>query len=326
MLLGLLPPLLYAAAIQTSLVDFNANRRAILLLSVGLVVFTTLGVGVDRARGASRASRGRSRSRSALWSPRRTPSRPPPSARRIGLPRRIVTILEGESLLNDATALVALRTALARGVGRRRGVARRRRFLIASVGGARGRLRGLRGGRQAAQADHRSGARHRDLVRRALRAPTSPPRRSRRPESIAVVVAGLLLGHKAPVVQTAQSRIAERMNWRTIAFVLENTVFLLIGLQAGWILEDVSESTLSDRPRRRGLRCRTLAAASCCGSSGCSSPRYLLVRPGADPAPAGSRRGRSRCILGWAGMRGVVTLAAAFVDPRQRPSTARCCC
>ena len=42
-LLGLLPPLLYAAAIQTSLVDFNANRRAILLLSVGLVVFTTVG-------------------------------------------------------------------------------------------------------------------------------------------------------------------------------------------------------------------------------------------------------------------------------------------
>ena len=44
-LLGLLPPLLYAAAIQTSLVDFNANRRSILLLSVGLVVFTTAGVG-----------------------------------------------------------------------------------------------------------------------------------------------------------------------------------------------------------------------------------------------------------------------------------------
>ena len=49
---------------------------------------------------------------------------------------------------------------------------------------------------------------------------------------IAVVVAGLLLGHKAPILQTAQSRIAERMNWRTIAFLLENTVFLLIGLQA----------------------------------------------------------------------------------------------
>ncbi len=111
MLFGLLPPLLYATAMQTSLVDFNANRRPILLLSVGLVVFTTVGVGrlvhavidvswpVAFAIGAVVA---------------------PPDAvaatavgRRIGLPRRIVTILEGESLLNDATALVALRTALA---------------------------------------------------------------------------------------------------------------------------------------------------------------------------------------------------------------------
>src|SRR4029079_9353091 len=58
---------------------------------------------------------------------------------------------------------------------------------------------------------------------------------------ISVVVAGLLLGHKAPIIQTAQSRIAERMNWRTIAFVLENTVFLLIGLQAQWILQDVRD-------------------------------------------------------------------------------------
>ena len=115
-LLGLLPPLLYSAAIQTSLVDFNANRRSILLLSVGLVVFTTFGVGwlvhallpgIDwwaaLAIGAVVA---------------------PPDAvaatsigRRIGLPRRIVTILEGESLFNDATALVALRTAIAAGAG-----------------------------------------------------------------------------------------------------------------------------------------------------------------------------------------------------------------
>ncbi len=61
---------------------------------------------------------------------------------------------------------------------------------------------------------------------------------------ISVVVAGLLLGHKAPIIQTAQSRITERITWRTVAFVLENTVFLLIGLQLDWILEDVSESTL----------------------------------------------------------------------------------
>ena len=48
---------------------------------------------------------------------------------------------------------------------------------------------------------------------------------------LAVVVTGLILGHKAPVLQTASSRIAENINWRTVQFLLENVVFLLIGLQ-----------------------------------------------------------------------------------------------
>ena len=123
-LFGLLPPLLYAAALQTSLVDFNANRRSILLLSVGLVAFTTAGVGVlvhallpDLGWAASFAI-------GAVVAP---PDAVAATAigRRIGLPRRIVTILEGESLLNDATALVALRTAIAAAVAGR-SLARRR--------------------------------------------------------------------------------------------------------------------------------------------------------------------------------------------------------
>ena len=251
-LFGLLPPLLYSAALQTSLVDFNANRRAILLLSVGLVVFTTLGIGwlvhemlpgvgwpAALAIGAVVA---------------------PPDAvaattigRRIGLPRRIVTILEGESLLNDATALVALRTAIAAaGVGITAlevGVD----FVLAAGGGVVvglamfllvGYLRkhvtdpvfdtGMSfvvpfAAYIAAEEIHASGV-------------------------VAVVVAGLLLGHKAPILQTAQSRIAERMNWRTIAYVLENTVFLLIGLQAQWLIADVQDSELSCGPDRAGLR------------------------------------------------------------------------
>ena len=118
-LLGLLPPLLYAAALQTSLVDFNANRRAILLLSVGLVSSPPSASAVV----VHCADPGRSR-----WPPALAIGAvvAPPDAvaataigRRIGLPRRIVTILEGESLLNDATALVALRTALAAAIGRR---------------------------------------------------------------------------------------------------------------------------------------------------------------------------------------------------------------
>ena len=110
-LFGLLPPLLYAAALQTSLVDFNANRRAILLLSVGLVAFTTVGSPSWCTRSCP-TSAGPRPSRSVPSSRRRTPWPRPTIGRRIGLPRRIVTILEGESLLNDATALVALRTAI----------------------------------------------------------------------------------------------------------------------------------------------------------------------------------------------------------------------
>ena len=110
-LVGLLPPLLYSAALQTSLVDFNHNRRPILLLSIGLVAFTTVGVAVvayylipDIAWPAAFAL-------GAVVAPPDAVAATA-IARRIGLPRRIVTILEGESLLNDATALVALRTAI----------------------------------------------------------------------------------------------------------------------------------------------------------------------------------------------------------------------
>jgi monovalent cation/hydrogen antiporter len=111
-LLGLLPPLLYAAALQTSLVDFNANRRPILMLSVGLVIFTAAGIGALVHVLLPGISWPASFAIGAVVAP--------PDAvaatsigRRIGLPRRIVTLLEGESLLNDATALVALRTAIA---------------------------------------------------------------------------------------------------------------------------------------------------------------------------------------------------------------------
>ena len=123
-LVGLLPPLLYSAAIRTSLVDIKANVQAIGLLAVGLVIATTVLVGLVAywllpiplaaafAFGAVVA--------------------PPDAvaataiARRIGLPRRVVTVLEGESLLNDATALVALRTAIVAfgGGGQRRAASR----------------------------------------------------------------------------------------------------------------------------------------------------------------------------------------------------------
>ena len=63
---------------------------------------------------------------------------------------------------------------------------------------------------------------------------------------VSVVTAGLILGHKSPVIQTGQSRLNERVNWATIQFLLENAVFLLIGPQARRIIVANSESDSPD--------------------------------------------------------------------------------
>jgi len=311
-LLGLLPPLLYAAALQTSLVDFNAYRRPILLLSVGLVAFTTAGVAVlvhwlipDLGWSGSFAI-------GAVVAP---PDAIAASAigRRIGLPRRLVTILEGESLLNDATALVALRTALAGGAAWYLMV---RDFALAAGGGV---LVGLAFFLAIG------------LVRKHVTDPlldsglsfVTPFAAYITAEEInasgviSVVVAGLLLGHKAPIIQVAQSRIAERMNWRSIAFLLEGGVFLLIGLQARSIIRDAGNDDLGGG--RITLICAlTLSAVIVLRLVWVFVARYLLVRPGPDETgkvPPWTYT----FLVGWAGMRGVVTLAAAFVIPKDMP-------
>src|SRR3954462_10491532 len=110
-LVGLLPPLLYSTALQSSLVDFNHNRRPILLLSVGLVAFTTVGVAVIVHLLIPGIAWPGAFALGAVVAPPDAVAATS-IARRVGMPRRIVTILEGESLLNDPTALVTFRTAL----------------------------------------------------------------------------------------------------------------------------------------------------------------------------------------------------------------------
>lgn len=312
-LLGLLPPLLYAAAQQTSLVDFNANRRPILALSVGLVIFTAAGVAMVVHLLLPGISWAVAFAIGAVVAP---PDAVAATAigRRIGLPRRIVTILEGESLLNDATALVGLRTALAVAAGtgldawevsldfvRAAGggvlvgivfflvVARVRRWIADPVTDSAVSLVVPFAAYVLAEELHASGV-------------------------LAVVVAGLLLGHKAPVLQSAQSRIAERLNWRTIAFVLENTVFLLIGLQAWWIIEGAVDSDLG-LGRIAAVCGAVLGAVIVLRLVWVFPSRYLFRRPTVDPDTGEPPPWTYTFLLGWAGMRGVVTLAAAFVIP-----------
>jgi Na+/H+ antiporter len=315
-LLGLLPPLLYSAALQTSLVDFNANRRPILLLSVGLVAFTTAGIAVLVHALLPNIGWAGSFAIGAVVSP---PDAIAATAvgRRIGLPRRIVTILEGESLFNDATALVALNTAVAAFTGTVAWYLVLRDFSLAAGGGvAVGLLFFLGIG----------------FVRKHVTDPVFDSGLSfltpfaayitaekvNASGVISVVVAGLLLGHKAPIIQTAQSRIAERMNWRSIAFLLEGSVFLLIGLQARTIISDAADDALSGG--RIALICGlTLVAVIVLRMIWVFFARYLIVRPGPDGETGMKPPWTYTFLLGWAGMRGVVTLAAAFVIPTDMP-------
>jgi monovalent cation/hydrogen antiporter len=310
-LVGLLPPLLYSAALQTSLVDFNHNRRPILLLSIGLVAFTTVGVAVTAYYVIPAISWPAAFALGAVVAPPDAVSATA-IARRIGIPRRIVTILEGESLLNDATALVALRTAIGLG-GSVTVLGVGWDFVKAAVGGVVvGLLLYLLVGR----------------VRRRVADPVVDTSLSlvtpfvayvaaeevQGSGVLAVVIAGLLLGHRAPVLQTASSRIAERLNWRTISFLLENSVFLLIGLQARWIIRDVDEAGVPVIDVVK-LCVSTFVAVVVLRLVWVSLARLLLVRPDVDRDTGQKPSWQHTAVLGWSGMRGVVTLAAAFAIP-----------
>ncbi len=309
-LLGLLPPLLYTAALRTSLVDFRVNMRAIALLSVGLVLFSTFAVAavvwwllpvpfaVAVALGAVVA--------------------PPDAvaatavARRIGMPRRIVTVLEGESLCNDATALVTLRTAIAASAGTyelwRAGLD----FLVAAGGGA---LVGMLVAAVLAMLRRRITDPVLDTTLSFLAPFVAylPAEEIGASGVIAVVTCGIILGHGAPVWQSAASRTAERTNWRTIVFILESSVFLIIGLQVRAILEGAWHS---------GLDRTTLVVTALAVLVTVMLVRPLWIFPSvllSRGSTAGALSARESAVVSWAGMRGVVTLAAVLLLPQDTP-------
>ena len=323
-LVGFLPPLLYSAAIKTSWVDFSKHRRSIGLLSVGLVVFTAFGVGVVAWWLLGVVAEAQGHEPLPLWAAFAIGAvvAPPDAvaataiAKRVGLPRRVVTILEGESLVNDATALVCLRTALAAAVVTPTVLDIGLDFLRAAGGGV---VIGL--GVAIVLAKIRR--RFTDPVLDTTLSLTAPFIAYIAAEEIhasgvlAVVVTGLVLGHKAPIIQSAKSRMSERTNWRTFQFLLENTVFLLIGLQTRWILDDLAMSPLP----------AWLIAAATIGVFAAVVllrpiwliPSTVLSRRILGPSRPGPVSWQALIVVSWAGMRGVVTLAAVFTLPERTP-------
>ncbi|CAN5510048.1 Na+/H+ antiporter [soil metagenome] len=322
-LYGLLPPLLYAAAIQTSLVDFNRNRASILSLSVGLVLFTALGVAVV-AHALLPISFGLAFALGAIVAPPDAVAAVA-VARKIGLPRSVVTILEGESLMNDATALVALRTGLAMaGLGAGDGLVAAAteqvtawtialNFAWAVIGGV---------GVGVAVAEVASLLRRRSLGPQLDTAMSFtipflaflPAEALGASGVLAVVVAGIILGHRALTQQTARSRLSERTNWASVQFILESSVFLMIGLQ----MHDIVTTTQSET-----MSLQRVLIASVAILATVIVLRPLWVFPYRFMWALRHRDGdphlRETALVCWAGMRGVVTLAAAFLIPASAP-------
>jgi CPA1 family monovalent cation:H+ antiporter len=310
-LIGFLPPLLYAAAIRTSLVDFKANRRAIALLSVGLVAFSTVAVGLVAWWVVPGIGVAAGLALGAVVSPPDAVAATT-VARRVGLPRRIVSILEGESLINDAAALVALNTAIA-ALSAAISPWRIGWDFVRAAGG------GLLVGLVAAFVLARIRRRISDSVldtTLSFAAPYVaflPAEKIHASGVLAVVVTGLLLGHKAPVLQSAGSRIAENINWRTVQFVLENVVFLLIGLQLRDILDGVRADHLPWA--QVVVPCAVVLAATIAARIVYVFASVLGVRA----VRADTWTWPVATVVSWAGMRGVVTLAAVFLLPVDTP-------
>jgi CPA1 family monovalent cation:H+ antiporter len=314
-LVGLLPPLLYAAAIRTSLVDFRANRQAIAMLSVGLVAFTTFAVGLAVWWAIPTLSLAAAFALGAVVAPTDAVAATT-IARRVGMPRRIVSILEGESLVNDATALVALTTAIAAIKGKTIGGTVVVNFVIAAGGGV---AIGLVAAFVLAS------------VRKHIRDPVLdttlsfvapyiaflPAQVSHGSGALAVVVTGLLLGHKSPQLQTASSRIAENTNWRTVQFLLENAVFMLIGLQLRGILDGVNHNHEGAYAVRA---CLLALGATILARIVWTFTIAAIYRHGTARMRDTAWSWAASSVVSWAGLRGVVTLAAVFLLPVQTPA------
>ncbi|MEU1585442.1 Na+/H+ antiporter [Micromonospora sp. NPDC005710] len=333
-LMVVLPPLLYSAALDSSLLDIRRNLRIVVSLSVLLVLLTGVLVGIGFHLFVAGATLAAGIAVGAAIAP------PDPVAalavgRRVNLPPKLVTIIQGEGLLNDATALTMLSVAVAAAVGGTfsfpSAVAQ---FVLAAVGGVA------------------VGAAVAWLVRLA-RPFTADPLLSNAISLatpfvayllgeelhvsgvLAVVIAGLIVGHHTPQLTSGAARLQTNAVWRLVDFLLEGFVFLLIGQQLPEVVKGLRQYDTSTIVIAVAisvgvvllLRPAWLVMTQ-------SLPRSLHTRLGGiseqeDPdEPVGTARqieradrnarrltSREVVALSWSGTRGVISLAAIFTLP-----------
>jgi monovalent cation/hydrogen antiporter len=309
-LIAVLPPLLYGAAFFTSLRDLRENAIAITLLAIGLVLSTMVIVAVVAHTLIPGLSWGVAFVLGAVVSPT-DPTAATAIAERVGLPRRLVALIEGESLVNDGTALVAYKFAVIAVVsgtfsfGEAAGS-----FVLNVIGGI---AIGLGVGFIVRQ------------VRRRIEDPALaitvslmsgylaylPAIAAGVSGVLAAVTIGIYMGWYTPELTTWQTRLQGVAVWEITFFILNALLFALIGLQLPVIVDALSGYSAMQLMGYAAVVALTVIAA-----------RFLWVIPGTY-LTAWMRRhkspiqgpGSASIVLSWAGMRGAVSLAAALALP-----------
>ena len=307
-----LPPLLFAAAWFTSWHDFRANLRPIVLLAVGLVLFTTFVTGAVVHALLPEIPLAVAFAFGAIVSPPDAVAATA-IARQMSLPKRIVAILEGESLVNDATGLVAMRFALAAAVSGSfsLGQAALQFVWVAAGGLVFGLLIGVLAARVIRFIKDDS-----LVITVSLLVPYIaylPAERLHLSGVLAAVAAGLYGGWKSPELLSATVRLNGNAAWALLTFLLNCLVFILIGLELPEAFGALKQYSTGQ-----------LVAYGAITSAVVILIRPIWVFPATWIPRLLSRRLRERdpmppwrpvAILSWSGMRGAVSLAAALALP-----------
>ncbi len=310
-----LPPLLYSAAFFASLRDLKYDLRTISLLAIGLVIATACAVAVvahaliDGLPWAAAFALG------AIVAPT-DPLAATEIASRLGVPRRARVILEGESLINDGTALVIYRVAVG-AVGGAFSIAEAGwEFVAGAVGGV---LIGLVVGWVIAEVRKRIEDPPVEVTISILTgyAAYVPAERIGASGVLAAVTVGIYVGWRAPEISSPRQRIAGYSMWTILTFMLNALLFVLIGLQLPLILDSI-DSPLGELAWIAFLVCLVVVATRMAWVHVITWLIRALDRRASQVARRGTWRGR--VVAGWAGMRGAVSLAAALALPTDFPA------
>ena len=307
-LVAVLPPLLYVSAFFTSLRDLRANAHAIGILAVGLVVATTVTVAVVAHAAIDDLSWSAAFVLGAIVAPT-DPIAATAIMRRLGVPRRLVSIVESESLVNDGTALVIYRVAIVAAVSGSFSVWDASwRFAWSVVGGIG---IGLVAGYVIAAVRRRV---HNPPVEVTISLMTGylafiPANAAEASGVLAVVTAGVFLGWRTAELTSVQTRLQGLAVWEIVIFVLNALLFALVGLQLSSILDSLT-----------GLSNAELVTYALLVTGTVILTRILWL-PFFTHLPYWLRGTMSRkplsqsFLISWAGMRGAVSLAAALAIP-----------